>query len=64
MSYADSVLFHNQVLTPDEELDKIKRVTLEDIKQVANEIFSNDKLNLALIGPFKDDSEFKAVLKI
>lgn len=64
MSYADSVLFHKKVLTPEEELDKIKRVTLDDISAVAKEIFANGKLNLALIGPFKDDRKFKDILKI
>lgn len=64
MNYADSVLFHNKVLTPEEELDKIKRVTLDEVKRVAQEVFHNSKLNLALIGPFKDEGKFKEILKI
>lgn len=63
MSYADSVLFHNKVLTPEEELDKIKKVSLEDIHNVAKEVFDNKKLNLALIGPFKDKEPFDKILK-
>lgn len=63
-SYAWPVLFENKVLTPEEELDKIKRVTLEDIKDVAEDIFQESKLNLALIGPFKDRDKFKSLLKI
>ena len=64
MSYADSVLFHNKVLTPEEELAKIKEVTLEQVKAVAEELFVNEKLNLALIGPFEDAEPFKKILKI
>lgn len=64
MSYADSVLFHKKVLTPEEELDRIKRVTLEDIHSVAREVFENRKLNFALIGPFEDEGKFKEILKI
>lgn len=64
MNYADSVLFHKKVLTPEEELDKIKRVTLEDVHRVARDIFDNSKLNLALIGPFKDETKFKEILEI
>lgn len=64
MSYADSVLFHKKVLTPEEELDRIKKVTLDDIHLVAKDVFENNKLNFALIGPFEDDSKFKAILKI
>lgn len=61
--YAEPILFEGKVLTPEEELDKIKRVSLEDIHNVAKEVFDNKRLNLALIGPFKDDSKFKSLLK-
>src|SRR3989338_277619 len=64
MNYADSVLFHNKVLTPEEELDKIKRVTLEEVHNVAKEIFESKKMNFALIGPFKDKEPFEKILKI
>jgi predicted Zn-dependent peptidase len=64
MNYADSVLFYKTVLTPEEELDKIKRVTLEDIKKVAQDIFDDKKLNLSLIGPFEDAEPFKKILKL
>ena len=62
-SVAESLIFHDRILTPDEELDKIKKVTLADIMQVASDIFDNDKLNLALIGPFKEAEPFKKILK-
>jgi len=61
-AYAGPVLFYNKVLTPAEELDKIKKVTLEDISRVANDIFVNEKINLALIGPFDKEDEFKKLL--
>jgi len=64
MNYADSILFHEKVLTPEEELDKIKKVSFEEVKQVAQDIFDSKKMNLALIGPFKDDEPFKKILKI
>lgn len=63
-SVAESLIFHNRILTPDEELDKIKKVTLADIMQAASDVFDNDKLNLALIGPFKEAKPFKNILKI
>ena len=63
-SVAESLIFHNKILTPDEELDKIKKVTLADIMQVASDVFDGSKLNLALIGPFKEVEPFKKVLKL
>ncbi len=62
--YAHPILFENKVLTLEEKLDKINKVTLEDIKQVVSEVFDNKKLNLALIGPFKDPEPFKKILKL
>ena len=61
---AASLLFRNEILTPEEELAKIKAVTLDDIKAVAQEIFKEDKLNLAIVGPFKDSEQFKKLLKL
>ncbi len=63
-AYADPILFENKVLTPEEELDKIKKVTLEDVSKVAADTFDNKKLNLAIIGPFKDKKLFKDILTI
>ncbi|MEK7125059.1 MAG: pitrilysin family protein [Patescibacteria group bacterium] len=61
---ASGLLYYGRVLTPEEELDKIKQVTLEDIKRVAQEVFRSERLNLALIGPHKDEQPFTALLKI
>ena len=63
-SYAESVLFENRVLTPEEELDKIRAVTLDQVLAVAREVFDEKKLNLALIGPFKDEALFRPLLTI
>ena len=63
-AYAWPALFEGKVLTPEEELDKIKKVTLSDVMEVAAEIFKEDKLNFALIGPFEGDDKFKSLLKI
>jgi len=63
-AYAGPVLFENKVLTPEEELGKIKKVTLQEIHDVAKEIFDDAKLNLAVIGPFEDEEPFKKILKV
>lgn len=61
-AYAGPVLFENKVLTPEEELDKIKKVTLDQVHAAASDIFDNRKLNLAMIGPFENDDQFKEIL--
>jgi predicted Zn-dependent peptidase len=48
---------------PDELAWKIKAVSPGEIKSVANEIFRSERLNLAVIGPFKEKS-FGDILKV
>jgi predicted Zn-dependent peptidase len=62
--YGDQELFENKILTLEEKFAKIEAVTAEDIQRVARDIFRPEKLNLALIGPFKDKSRFQKLLKL
>ena len=52
-----------KILTPEEKFAKIDAVTADDLQRVANDIFVDRKLNLALIGPFKNKKEFEKILK-
>jgi len=56
-------LIYDKVLTPDEMIKAIEKVSAKDIMRVANDIFANDKLNLAVVGPFGDDEKFRKILK-
>ena len=62
--YCDSVLFEKKVLTPEERLGKINSVKLEEINQLAKDLILNEKLNFAIIGPYKDEDQFNKILKI
>jgi len=62
--YATQELLTNEILTLEEKLGKINKVTVDDIQRVAKDIFKPEKLNLALIGPFKDKNKFNKLLKI
>jgi len=62
--YANQELLENRILTLDELFVKIEAVTVGDIQRVARDIFRPEKLNLALIGPFKDKARFEKLLKI
>ena len=42
---------------------KIRRVTAEDIKILANQVFKDRHLNLALVGPFKNPKGFQSIFK-
>jgi len=63
-SYSESLLFYGEVKTPEAELEKIKEVTLEQVQKVASDLFKSERLNLAVIGPYKDNHPFEGILKI
>lgn len=51
-----------QIETPHEYLEKIEKVTAEEVKDVANDLFQNNKLNLQIIAPLKDPTPFEKIL--
>lgn len=62
--YAGQEVLEKKILTPEEIFAKIDKVTALDVLKVAKEIFLPKKLNLALIGPFKDKARFEKLLKL
>jgi len=50
--FATKKILQNSVETPQEEIQALKKVSIDDVAQVASEIFKPEKLNLAIIGPF------------
>ncbi|MFA6304986.1 MAG: pitrilysin family protein [Patescibacteria group bacterium] len=56
-------LLTGRLETVQEKLAKINRVTAQEIKKVAAEVINLAKINLALIGPFKDKEKFLKLLK-
>ncbi len=51
-------------VSPEEHIKKIAKVTAKDIQDIAQKIFIDKHLNLAVIGPWKNDKEFRKVLKV
>ncbi|OHA07795.1 MAG: hypothetical protein A2934_02890 [Candidatus Sungbacteria bacterium RIFCSPLOWO2_01_FULL_47_10] len=51
-------------LTVEEVFSKIDKVTVEDVNRVAKKIFTERGLNMAVIGPYKEQKEFEKLLKL
>ena len=61
--YGGQELLKHELKNAEEKADEIRQVTAGQIQALAKKIFKNNKLNLALIGPFKDKTKFLKILK-
>jgi len=53
-----------EIKTPEEIAKKIQAVTAKEIMEIAKDIFKNEKLNLAVVGPVEDEKRLQDILKI
>jgi len=61
--YGGQELLKRELKSAEEKAKEIRKVTAKQIQTLAKQIFKNEKLNLALIGPFKDKEKFLKTLK-
>lgn len=62
--YGFQEILKNEILKPEEVIKKIRAVTSSDVLKAAQDIFRPEKLNLAIIGPYKDKKQFANLLVI
>jgi len=60
--FGEPELFLRKIETPESIFAKIDEVTTEGILRVAKKLFIPEKLNLAIIGPYKDQARFEKLL--
>ena len=60
--YGGQEVLRQTIEKPDELLKKIGAVTAAHIQETAKSIFTDERLNLALIGPHKTADEFRKIL--
>lgn len=61
--YGSQELMKKEIKTLDEKIKEIKKVTAVDIQKMAKLIFKTKNLNLAIIGPYKEHTQFLNILK-
>jgi len=61
--YGLQELLKHEIKKVEEKADEIKKVTVNQVQTLANHIFKNNRLNLALIGPSKSKVKFLKILK-
>lgn len=57
------LLIFNEVRSVDEILKKIDAVTAQDVQRIAQQLFTEDKVKLAMIGPYENEEGFASLLK-
>lgn len=62
--YGGQEIIHKNLRNPEDIVKEINDVKAEDILLMAQKIFKNEGLNLAIVGKFKEEKEFKDVLKL
>lgn len=56
-------LFLGKIETPEEIFGKVDKVTREDVVAAAKKLFRPERLNLAIIGPYKDAQKFRKLIE-
>lgn len=62
MYCADQEVRKNKIMTPEEYFENVEKVTKEDILRVAKEVFADNRLNLAIIGPHRNSKRLEKIL--
>lgn len=62
--FAEDFLMEGRLRSYDEIISGVNKVTTEDIRRVAKEIFVTQGLNLAVIGPYKEPQHFQKILTL
>ena len=55
-------LLRNEILTVDDVLDVIERVTIEDVNRVADELLRPERMSLAVVGPYRSQARFAKLM--
>lgn len=62
-SIGKSELLLGRISTPEEVLNKIDNINMDDVKEVIDEVFNLDKIGFSAVGSIKDDFDFKKLIK-
>lgn len=62
--YGGRELFYKEIISPDELMEKVEQVRVDDIHNAARDIFQQHLLNLAVIGPHREGVEWNELLSV
>jgi predicted Zn-dependent peptidase len=62
--YGRQEILGDEILTVDDVTAAIDAVTAQDVQRVARDVFRTEWMNLAVVGPFKNEGRFVRTLKL
>ena len=63
LDYFEQSFYEGKIYDPEQKINEIDKVTVQDIQRVAKAIFKPENLNLAIIGPYKEELRFLKLIK-
>ncbi|MDP9470587.1 MAG: insulinase family protein [Chloroflexota bacterium] len=57
-------LTYGEIRTPEEVMEKIDAVTVPEVQDLSRELFREDRLSLALVGPYDDEQPFRDLMRL
>jgi len=57
-------LLRGRIMSVDEAVTIIDSITRDDISRVARSLFTTERLNLAVVGPYRSEGRFANLLKM
>ena len=63
MTYGKKLLLEEKIQTPDEILSQISAVELAQVQKSAQELIDKNRINLALIGPYRNEEKFSKLIQ-
>lgn len=61
--YARQELLTGRILTPEEKIREVMKVSAGDVMRVAKDVLRPEKLTLAVVGPYEDKTDFERDIK-
>lgn len=55
---------YGEIKTPEQVMERIEAVTVEDVLELSAELFRSDRLSLAVVGPYDDEAVFRELLQV
>jgi predicted Zn-dependent peptidase len=62
--YGSQEIVRKEILPPEVLIARIRKITAREVRSAARTVFKDKGLSLSIVGPYKNDTKFKKLLKL